>query len=309
MGETMKEQGAPRLVGRNDPCWCGSGLKYKKCHLGKDEAQVRTAPPPAQALGSLFGRPRSRGPLIKTAEQIRGIREAGKLAWELLEMLEERIRPGISTDDINTWVHTFTEEHGGVSAPLNYKGFPKSVCTSVNEVVCHGIPGERRLVEGDIINVDVTPILNGYYGDSSRMYAVGSISPQAERLIRVTRECLERGIARVRPGGHIGDIGAAIQAHAEGAGYSVVRDFVGHGTGVRFHEDPQVPHFGREGTGHPLLPGMVFTIEPMINVGEWPVRILADNWTAITADGSLSAQWEHTVTVTSDGVEVLTAAP
>jgi methionyl aminopeptidase len=311
--EGMKEQGATRAMGRNDPCWCGSGLKYKKCHLGKDgdaahaPAQPVAAPP--RQLTQLFSRPRRAGALIKTPEQIAGIREAGVLAWALLEMLEERIRPGISTEDINTWVHTYTEEHGGVSAPLNYKGFPKSVCTSVNEVVCHGIPAARVLEEGDIVNVDVTPILRGYYGDSSRMYAVGRISAEAERLVRVTRECLERGIAQVRPGGHLGDIGHAIQTHAEGHGYSVVRDFVGHGTGVRFHEDPQVPHFGRPGTGHPMLPGMVFTIEPMINLGDWHVRILDDNWTAVTKDGSLSAQWEHTVTVTQDGVQVLTAAP
>jgi methionyl aminopeptidase len=305
----MKEQGAAQAIGRNEPCWCGSGLKYKKCHLGKDDSPAPSPAAVAQRAAISFGRPRRAGPLIKTAEQIRGIRAAGILAWRLLEMLEERIRPGISTDDIDRWVHEFTHAHGAISAPLNYKGFPKSVCTSVNEVVCHGIPGSRLLTEGDIVNVDVTPILHGYYGDSSRMYAVGRISPAVERLVSVTRECLERGIAQVRPGGHIGDIGHAIQTHAEAQGYSVVRDFVGHGTGVRFHEDPQVPHFGRPGVGHPLLPGMVFTIEPMINLGDWHVRILDDNWTAVTVDGSLSAQWEHTVTVTSDGVEVLTAAP
>jgi methionyl aminopeptidase len=308
-GAAMKQQGAATLPGRNDPCWCGSGRKYKKCHLGQDEAAPRLEAPAPARPSLLFGRPRQAGALVKSAGQIRGIREAGKLAWELLEMLEERIRPGIRTEDINTWVHEYTAAHGGVSAPLNYKGFPKSVCTSVNEVVCHGIPGERVLAEGDIVNVDVTPILGGYYGDSSRMYAVGRVSPEAERLMRVTRECLELGIAQVRPGARIGDIGHAIQTHAEGAGYSVVRDFVGHGTGVRFHEDPQIPHFGRPGQGRPLVPGMVFTIEPMINVGDWRVRILSDNWTAVTVDGSLSAQWEHTIVVTSDGVDVLTAAP
>jgi methionyl aminopeptidase len=300
----MKEEARQKLPGRNEPCWCGSGKKYKKCHLGREgEAPLKTVRPSA-----LFNRPRRSGPLIKTPEQIAGIREAGRLAHALLDMLTGRIVPGITTEQINTWVHEFTLAHGAVSAPLNYKGFPKSVCTSVNEVVCHGIPGERVLEEGDIVNVDVTPILNGYYGDSSRMYAVGSISPQAGRLVQVTRECLELGIAQVRPGRFVGDIGQAIQAHAERQGYSVVRDFVGHGTGVRFHEDPQIPHYGRAGQGHPLLPGMVFTIEPMINAGDWPIRILEDNWTAITADGSLSAQWEHTVTVTPDGVEVLTAA-
>ena len=323
----MKQQGAAMLLGRNDPCWCGSGQKFKKCHMGKAEAPPlaagaglaapglpagRARPAPARgrvAPGTLFSRPRRSGPLIKTPEQIRGIRAAGKLTWELLEMLEGRIRPGIATDDIDAWVHEMTLARGAVSAPLNYKGFPKSVCTSINEVVCHGIPGPRVLEEGDIVNVDVSPILHGYYGDSSRMYAVGRIGPDAERLVRVTRECLERGIAQVRPGGHIGDIGHAIQTHAEGQGYSVVRDFVGHGTGLRFHEDPQVPHFGRPDTGEALVPGMVFTIEPMINAGDWRVRILVDHWTAVTVDGSLSAQWEHTVAVTEDGVEVLTAAP
>ena len=305
----MKEQGATGLTGRNDPCWCGSGRKYKKCHLGKEPVAAPAPVSAPQRASQFFNRPRRAGALIKTPEQIQGIRAAGKLAWELLEMLEERIRPGISTEDINTWVHQYTLEHGGVSAPLNYKGFPKSVCTSVNEVVCHGIPGARVLEEGDIVNVDVTPILNGFYGDSSRMYALGRIGPEAQHLIEVTRECLQLGIAQVRPGGNLGDIGHAIQTHAEGHRYSVVRDFVGHGTGVRFHEDPQVPHFGRRGTGHPMLPGMVFTIEPMINLGDWHVRILDDNWTAVTTDGSLSAQWEHTVAVTTDGVEVLTGAP
>lgn len=297
----MKEQTAPKSLGRNAPCWCGSGRKYKKCHLGKD------APPSPGKATLLFNRPRRPGTLTKSPEQIAGIREAGRLAWRTLEMLEARVQPGVTTGQIDTWVHEFTLDHGAVPAPLNYKGFPKSVCTSVNEVVCHGIPGERVLGEGDIVNIDVTPILKGYYGDSSRMYAVGEISQEAGRLVQVTRECMERGIAQVRPGGFVGDIGHAIQTHAEGHGYSVVRDFVGHGTGVRFHEDPQIPHYGRPGLGPPLLPAMVFTIEPMINAGDWRVRILDDNWTAITVDGSLSAQWEHTVLVTQVGAEVLTA--
>jgi len=180
------------------------------------------------------------------------------------------------------------------------------VCTSVNEVVCHGIPGDRVLMEGDIVNVDISPILDGYFGDSSRMYMVGKVSPEAAKLVSVTRECLELGIRQVHPGGFLGDIGQAIQAHAESNGFSVVRDFVGHGVGIKFHEEPQVPHFGRRGTGHPLLPGMVFTIEPMINAGAYPTKILEDGWTAITRDGSLSAQFEHTVHVTETGVEILT---
>jgi methionyl aminopeptidase len=263
------------------------------------ETQNAFAPRPADIAGH--------SSLIKSKTQIEGIRRASQLNREILDMLEERIHPGVTTAEIDRWVHEHTIAHDGVPAPLNYRGFPKSVCTSINEVVCHGIPEERALREGDIVNVDVTTILDGFFGDSSRMFMLGKVSDTARRLVEVTRECLEIGIAQVRPGGFVGDIGHAIQTHAESKGYSVVRDFVGHGTGLRFHEEPQVPHFGRKGKGHPLLPGMVFTIEPMINAGDWPIRILDDRWTAVTVDGSLSAQFEHTVAVTSEGVEVLTA--
>ncbi|MEE8434244.1 MAG: type I methionyl aminopeptidase [bacterium] len=325
----MKEQAAQKNLGRNDPCWCGSGKKFKKCHMNGQPTMSRTtmsqttAPrttaPRTTAPPTTAHRPSApvdpwpkknkggRETLRKTAEQIEGIRKAGSLASQLLDMLETRIEPGVTTGQINDWVHEATLEAGAVSAPLNYKGFPKSLCTSINEVVCHGIPGEEALKEGDIINVDVTPILHGFYGDSSRMYLIGKVSPEAEKLSRITKECMELGIAQVRPGGTVGDIGHAIQVHAEKHGYSVVREFVGHGTGVYFHEPPQIPHFGRRGHGPPLLPGMVFTIEPMINIGKWKVKILADGWTALTNDGSLSAQWEHTVAVTDEGVDVLTA--
>ena len=249
---------------------------------------------------------RGREILIKTPEQIEGIRKAGRFASQLLDMLETRIEQGVTTNQINGWVHEATLAVGGVSAPLNYKGFPKSVCTSINEVVCHGIPGEEALKDGDIINVDVTPILNGFYGDTSRMYLVGKVSPEAEKLCRITKECLELGIAQVRPGGTVGDIGHAIQVHAEKHDYSVVWEFVGHGTGIYFHEPPQIPHFGKRGRGHSLSPGMVFTIEPMINIGKAEVEILSDGWTALTLDRELSAQWEHTLAVTQDGVEILT---
>jgi len=298
----MREVPAPTAPGRNDPCWCGSGLKYKKCHMAGDRTG-RAAPAAPQTPFKL--RPGST--LIKTPAQIEGIRQASRLTRDILDLLEERVREGVTTEQIDRWVYDHTVAHGAVPSPLNYKGFPKSVCTSVNEVVCHGIPEERVLVEGDIVNIDVTSTLNGFFGDASRMYTIGRVSPQAATLVRVTRECLALGIEQVRPGGFVGDIGAAIQAHAEGHGFSVVRDFVGHGTGVRFHEDPQIPHFGQRGTGHPLLPGMVFTIEPMINAGDWRIRILDDGWTAVTVDGSLSAQYEHTVLVTETGVEVLTA--
>ena len=248
-----------------------------------------------------------RGVILKTPEQIAGIRKSCRLTHDILDMLETRIAPGITTEQINTWVHEMTLAHGATPAPLNYRGFPKSVCTSINEVICHGIPSETRvLAEGDILNVDVTSIRDGYYGDASRMFLIGEVSPEARKLVEVTRECLERAIAQVKPGSTLGDIGHAIQSHAEGHGYSVVRAFVGHGTGVHFHEPPDVLHYGEPGTGMALVPHMTFTIEPMINVGSHEMQMLDDGWTAITVDGKLSAQWEHTLLVTKDGVEVLT---
>ncbi len=326
----VTESRSARQLGRNDPCHCGSGKKYKACHLNADQAAQRGAgaapglgapglgapglgAPAAwtrqvQRLGEAGERLRRNNPgLIKTPEQIAGIRRSCQATRRILDLLEERIRPGVTTEEINTWVHEATLAEGAIPAPLNYRGFPKSVCTSVNEVVCHGIPEARVLKDGDIINVDVTCILDKYYGDASRMYLLGAVAPAARKLVQVTKECLALGIQQVRPGGVVGDIGQAIQAHAEGAGFSVVRDFVGHGVGLRFHEEPQIPHFGTRGRGHPLLPGMVFTIEPMINAGDWRVEILDDGWTAVTLDGSWSAQFEHTVTVTATGVEVLSA--
>ncbi|MEE8555202.1 MAG: methionyl aminopeptidase [bacterium] len=303
----MKEGSDPKIPGRNDPCWCGSGKKYKKCHLARD-GKVQKPAPARMATPPLHAPLRRRGgAIIKTAEQVEGIRAACRVTREILDLLGERVAPGVTTEQIDCFVHEATLERGGVPSPLNYRGFPKSVCTSINEVVCHGIPEERALQEGDIVNIDVTTTLDGYFGDSSRMYLVGEVAEAPRRLVQVTRECLDLGIAQVKPGRFVGDIGHVIQRHAESNGYSVVRDFVGHGTGIRFHEDPQIPHYGRPGQGHPLQPGMVFTIEPMINAGDWRIRILEDGWTAVTTDGSLSAQWEHTLYVTSDGVEVLTA--
>ena len=252
--------------------------------------------------------PQARDVLIKSEEQIAGIRRSSQLTREILDMLETRVVAGITTEQIDRWVHEATVDNGAIPAPLNYRGYPKSVCTSLNEMVCHGIPDGRVLQEGDILNIDVTSILDGYYGDSSRMWLIGEVSKEARALVEVTRECMERGIAQVQPGNTLGDIGHAIQAHAEAHGYSVVRHFVGHGTGVRFHEPPDVRHYGEPGAGLTLVPGMVFTIEPMINAGEYAIRVLDNGWTAVTADGSLSAQWEHTVCVTEDGVEVLTGA-
>ena len=287
-----------RKLSRNDPCWCGSGKKYKSCHLKQDLKRRRIPRKPA---------PRRDGIIIKTDEQVAGVRVSGQLTRKILDMLENRIVPGITTDQINTWVHEATIAQGAIPAPLNYRGFPKSTCTSLNETVCHGIPDSTTLDDGDILNVDVTCVLNGYYGDSSRMFLIGSISEEARRLVRVTKECLDLGIAQVKPGNHFGDIGHAIQTHAESHGYSVVRAFVGHGVGIRFHEPPNVTHYGRPHNGPVLEPNMVFTIEPMINAGAYQVKILEDGWTTVTADGSLSAQWEHTVRVLESGAEVLTA--
>jgi methionyl aminopeptidase len=219
----------------------------------------------------------------------------------------EIIRPGITTEEINTFVHEDTLRKGAIPAPLNYKGFPKSVCTSINEVVCHGIPSNRALSDGDIVNVDVTHIYKGFHGDTSATFYVGAPSEDAKRVTEVARRSLELGVAQVRPGARIGDIGAAIQEFAEGHGCSVVKDFVGHGIGRKFHDEPKISHVGVWGSGRRLKPGMTFTIEPMINLGTWEVEILDDDWTAVTADGLLSAQFEHTVLVTDAGCEVLTA--
>jgi len=249
---------------------------------------------------------------LKTADDIRQMRVAGRLAGELLDYISSYIRPGITTGEIDRLCHDYQLNHqAAIPAPLNYappgyKPFPKSICTSVNHQVCHGVPGERVLKAGDILNIDVTPIKDGYHGDSSRMFYVGSPSIQARRLCEVTYECMWRGIHAVRAGAFLGDIGAAIQRHAEAHGYSVVREFCGHGIGRKFHEEPQVLHYGEPGTGLVMQAGMVFTIEPMINAGRAGVRELADGWTIVTKDHSLSAQWEHTVLVTERGYEVLT---
>ena len=247
--------------------------------------------------------------ILKTDKEIDRMRQAGHFAWELLEGLEAFITPGISTEAINQWVEEKTQARKAISAPLNYRGFPKSICTSVNHVVCHGIPSKRQILkEGDIINVDVTPIIDGYHGDSSRTYLVGEkVSEKAKKLSDCAKTCLEIGIAQVKDGCRLGDIGYEIQKYAEGLGYGVVRDFVGHGIGKIFHEDPQIPHYGNRGKGMRLTKGMTFTIEPMINEGDWRCKILKDKWTAVTADGKLSAQFEHTIAIRNDGsVEILT---
>ena len=250
---------------------------------------------------------------IKTPAEQAAMRVAGRLAAEVLDMIGEHVRPGVTTDELNEICHRhIVGKQGAIPAPLNYGGgggrvpFPKSICTSVNHVVCHGIPGERRLKAGDIVNVDVTVIKDGFHGDTSRMFQVGKVSLQAERLCRVAREAMWQGIRSVRPGTRLGDLGHAIQQYVEAHGYSVVREYCGHGIGRVFHEDPQVLHYGEPGTGLLLEPGMTFTIEPMVNAGRRHTKLLPDGWTVVTKDHSLSAQWEHTVLVTPGGVEVLT---
>lgn len=246
--------------------------------------------------------------LIKTPEQIEGIRRSGVVNTGVLDLVESEIKEGMSTEQIDKLVYEYTMDHGAIPAPLHYEGFPKSVCTSINEVVCHGIPSEKEILrDGDIINVDVSTILDGYYSDASRMFMIGNVSPAKRRLVEVAKECLQIGMEVAKPFGFVGDIGHAIQKHAEKNGYSVVCDLCGHGVGLEFHEEPEVTHFGKKGTGMLLVPGMVFTIEPMINMGRYDVYIDADdNWTVLTDDGLPSAQWEHTFVMTDHGLEILT---
>lgn len=246
--------------------------------------------------------------MIKTPEQIEGIRRSGAVNTGVLDLVEQEIHAGMTTADIDKLVYDYTVSHGAIPAPLNYEGFPKSVCTSVNEVVCHGIPSEFEVLqEGDIINVDVSTILDGYYSDASRMFIIGQTTPEKEKLVRVTKECLEIGAQAARPWGFLGEVGKAIEHHAKRNGFSVVRDLCGHGVGLEFHEDPEVNHYNTHERGMLLVPGMVFTIEPMINMGTWRVFIdEEDGWTVVTEDELPSAQWEHTFLVTEEGLEVLT---
>lgn len=284
---------------RNDKCWCGSGLKYKKCHMDFDEKYNEMA-----AKGHIMP-PKS---LIKNKEQIEAIKESGKINTGVLDEVAKHIKAGMSTADIDKIVYDYTIAHGATPAPLGYGGFPKSVCTSINSEVCHGIPDENIILkEGDIVNVDVSTIKDGYFSDASRMFKIGKVSEAADKITDVAKECLEAGIKAVKPWGHLGDIGAAVQELAEKNGYSVVRAFGGHGIGLEFHEDPFVAHVGKKGQGMVLVPGMIFTIEPMINEGEYDVYVDDVNeWTVYTADDSLSAQWEHQILVTEDGIEIIT---
>jgi len=246
---------------------------------------------------------------IHGPEAFDAMRRAGRLAAETLDFITPHVQPGVATGELDRLCHDFIVRNGAIPAPLNYRGFPKSICTSINHVVCHGIPGDKRLQDGDIVNLDITVILDGWHGDTSRMFPVGKIGVKAQKLIDITYEAMMRGIEAVRPGATLGDIGHAIQSYAESHRFSVVRDFCGHGIGKIFHDTPSILHFGRAGDGPPLREGMFFTVEPMINAGRHEVKVLDDGWTAVTRDRSLSAQFEHTVAVTADGYEIFTGSP
>lgn len=286
-------------LGRNDHCWCGSGKKYKNCHMAMDEKIHHF---------ELEGHIVPSHDMLKTPEQLAGIRESSKINIAVLDAVEKLIGPGVSTEEIDALVYRVTTEMGGIPAPLNYEGFPKSVCTSINEVVCHGIPSpDRILQEGDIVNVDVSTIYKGYFSDSSRMYCIGKVSEERRKLVQVAKECVELGLARVKPWGFLGDMAQAVNDHAKANGCSVVVDIGGHGIGMEFHEEPFVSYVTKAGTEMLLVPGMVFTIEPMVNAGTSEIYIDdEDGWTVYTEDGKDSAQWEVTVAVTEDGYEILT---
>nr|WP_300127904.1 methionyl aminopeptidase [uncultured Butyricicoccus sp.] len=285
-------------LGRNEPCWCGSGKKYKKCHADFDEKREALA-----AAGHVV----PPNELIKLPHQIEGIRKSAKVNIAVLDYVAAHIRAGISTAEIDRWVYEETLRMGGVPAPLGFEGFPKSVCTSVNNQVCHGIPSDDMILQdGDIINVDVSTIVDGYYSDSSRMFCIGSVLPEWEKLVRVAKECVEKGLEQVKPWGFLGDIGQAVNDHAKANGYSVVREIGGHGVGLAFHEDPWVSYTSQAGTGMVLAPGLMFTIEPMVNMGSAKIFQDSDNgWTIYTDDELPSAQWEIQVLVTEDGYEVI----
>ncbi|MCR4777220.1 MAG: methionyl aminopeptidase [Lachnospiraceae bacterium] len=284
-------------IGRNDPCWCGSGKKYKLCHEAFDAKVDSYRKKGIKVPGR---------ELLKTPEQIAGIKESAKINVAVLDYVAEHIKAGVTTNDINEWVDRVTREMGGIPAPLDYEGFPKSVCTSINDQVCHGIPDDTVLCDGDIINVDVSTILNGYFSDSSRMFCIGKVSPEKERLVRVTKECVELGLKEVKPWGFLGDMSQAVHDHAVANGYTVVREIGGHGVGLEFHEEPWVGYNGKRGTDMLLVPGLMFTIEPMVNAGCQEIFVDDENdWTVYTDDGEPSAQWEIQVLVTEDGAEVI----
>lgn len=285
-------------LGRNDPCWCGSGRKYKVCHMQLDEKILMY-----QHKGSKVPTHK----MIKTAEQIEGIRVAGEMNTKVLDYISPYVKEGISTGELDKLIYDYTIGLGCIPACLGYEGYPKSVCTSIDEVVCHGIPDDNRILKsGEIINIDCTTIWNGYFGDASRMFCIGEVSPEKKKLVEVTKECLDIGYDLVKPWTHLGDIGYAVNKHAFENGYTVVREIGGHGVGVEFHEEPWVSHIGTPGKDYLLVPGMIFTIEPMVNMGKADVwQDDEDGWTVRTEDGLPSAQWEYTILVTETGAEIL----
>lgn len=290
---------AMKRIGRNDPCWCMSGRKYKVCHMAFDEKIQRYA---------LEGHMVPEHHMIKTKRQIEGIRESSKINIAVLDYVAEKIQIGMSTEEIDQLVYEKTTQMGGIPAPLGYDGFPKSVCTSVNSQVCHGIPSEKDILkDGDIVNVDVSTIFQGYFSDSSRMFMLGNVASETQKLVETAHRCLEIGLEQVKPWNFLGDMAQAINDHAKENGYSIVREIGGHGVGLEFHEEPFVSYVTEKGTEMLMVPGMVFTIEPMVNMGSADIYIDDDNgWTVYTEDGLPSAQWEITVAVTEDGYEVLT---
>ena len=284
--------------GRNDPCWCGSGKKYKKCHIDFDEKIEEF-----EVAGHIV----PSHEILKNAEQIEKIKESAKINIAVLDYVAEHIKAGISTAEIDKWVYDITTKMGGVPAPLNFEGFPKSVCTSINNEVCHGIPSEDVIIkDGDIINVDVSTNLNGYFSDSSRMFCIGNVSEENRKLVEETKNAVYEGLKQVKPWGFLGDMGQAVNDYVKSKGYSVVREVGGHGIGLEFHEDPWVSYISKKGTEMLMVPGMIFTIEPMVNAGKPDIFVDEDNgWTSYTEDNSMSAQWEIQVLVTEDGYEII----
>lgn len=284
--------------GRNDPCWCGSGKKYKKCHIDFDEKIEEF-----EGAGHIV----PSHEILKNAEQIEKIKESAKINIAVLDYVAEHIKAGISTAEIDKWVYDITTKMGGVPAPLNFEGFPKSVCTSINNEVCHGIPSEDVIIkDGDIINVDVSTNLNGYFSDSSRMFCIGNVSEENRKLVEETKNAVYEGLKQVKPWGFLGDMGQAVNDYVRSKGYSVVREVGGHGIGLEFHEDPWVSYISKKGTEMLMVPGMIFTIEPMVNAGKPDIFVDEDNgWTIYTEDNSMSAQWEIQVLVTEDGYEII----
>jgi methionyl aminopeptidase len=309
------QAGRPGLKS-NDLCWCGSGRKYKRCHKGT-EGRVRPGlvspmlSVPDHIVPTDYyrtGQPkRWDEPMVKAPEVVERMRVACRVAAEVLRVTGEAVAPGVTTDELDRVAHQAYIERGAYPSTLNYHGYPKSICTSVNEVICHGIPDDRPLEEGDIVNIDVTAYIGGVHGDCNATFLVGDVEPDSRRLVEVTRECREAGIRAVAPGRPLSDIGRAIQQHAESHGYGVVRTFVGHGIGEQFHTAPNVPHYYTPQASTVMAPGMTFTIEPMITMGSWRERMWDNGWTAVTADGRRTAQFEHTILVTEDGAEILTA--